>query len=147
MSCELTLARHGAVLIVLGLLSGFTTAFVTAPNMALAAHSIGIVQGTLGIALGFLWPVLVAHGYELKLTKYALIVGFYCNWLGAQLAGLWSAKMMATVTGSTMPEGATDWQEAMVAALLNASILVLIAFVYLVYILTKIIRSNSAGDT
>ena len=147
MPCELPLVRHGAILIVLGLLSGFTTAFVAAPNMALAAHSIGILQGTLTIALSFLWPVLATHGYELRLTKYALLIGFYCNWLGAQLAGMWSAKMMATVSGSTMPDGAAQWQEIVVVILLNASILVLVAFVYLVYVFSKIIQPKRRDDT
>lgn len=139
MNCDLKLARHGAILVLLGLLSGFATVFVAAPNMALAAHTIGIIQGTLAIALAFLWPVLTANGYGLALTRLALLAGFYCNWLGALLSGVWSAKMMAIVSGSTMPDTAARWQEIVVAVLLNASILVLVAFAYLTYAITRVI--------
>lgn len=139
MQCDLRLARHGAVLIVIGLLSGFATIIAMAPRMALASHTIGIIQGTLAIGLSFLWPILNAHGYRLRLTRIAILIGFYCNWLGALLAGFWSAKNMATVSGPNMPDGSTPLQEIIVAILLNASILVLFAFAYLVYVLSRVI--------
>jgi hydroxylaminobenzene mutase len=139
MNCELRLVHHGIILVVLGLLSGFATILVPAPNMALAAHTIGIIQGTLAIALAFLWPALTSNGYRLTLTRLSILIGFYCNWLGALLAGVWSAKKMAIVSGSTMPDTAVPWQEIVVAVLLNASILVLVGFVYLAYVVSKVI--------
>ena len=143
MSCDLRLILHGITLIVIGLLSGFTTAFVPAPNMALAAHTIGILEGTLCIAVAFLWPILQSGGYQLTKTRYALLLGFYCNWLGAILAGLWSAKMMAMVSANDMPDIAANWQEVVVAILLNASILVVFAFIYIGYVTFKLSRRET----
>lgn len=137
MNIDIDFALHGAVLIVLGLLAGFATAVVIAPNMALAAHLIGILQGTLCIGLAFLWPVLLSSGYRMKLTRAAILVGFYCNWLGALLASIWSAKEMAFVTGSTMPNVAARWQELVVAVLLNLSLLVLFGFIHIAYVLLR----------
>lgn len=143
MSGDLRMIFHGAVLVVLGLLSGFATAVVPAPNMALAAHTIGIIEGTLCIAVAFVWPILQAHGYQLTKTRYALLIGFYCNWLGAILAGVWSAKMMAIVSAAEMPDIAAHWQELVVAVLLNASILVVFAFVYLGYLTFKLSKRET----
>ena len=143
MSGDLSLIFHGTVLVVLGLLSGFATAVVPAPNMALAAHTIGIIEGTLCIAVAFVWPILQAHGYQLTKTRYALLIGFYCNWLGAILAGVWSAKMMAIVSAAEMPDIAAHWQELVVAVLLNASILVVFAFVYLGYLTFKLSKRET----
>ena len=143
MSGDLRMIFHGAVLVVLGLLSGFATAVVPAPNMALAAHTIGIIEGTLCIAVAFVWPILQAHGYQLTKTRYALLIGFYCNWLGAILAGVWSAKMMAIVSAVEMPDIAAHWQELVVAVLLNASILVVFAFVYLGYLTFKLSKRET----
>ncbi|MDA7503400.1 hypothetical protein OAF98_01760 [Planctomicrobium sp.] len=143
MKPDIGLALHGAVLVVLGLLAGFATAVVVAPNMALAAHTIGILQGAICLALAFLWPVLVASGYRMGLTRIALIVGFYSNWLGALLASVWSAKKMAFVSGGSMPDVSVQWQETVVAVLLNLSLLVLIAFIYIAYVLFRINRSDT----
>lgn len=137
MKADISFAIHGASLIILGLLAGFATAVVPAPNMALAAHTIGILQGTLCIALAFLWPVLLSSGYCMALTRIALLIGFYSNWLGALLAAMWSAKMMAFVTGGEMTQGAAQWQEVVVAVLLNISILVLVGFVHIAYVLVR----------
>lgn len=138
MNCDLRLVLHGVTLIVIGLLSGFATAFVAAPNMALAAHTIGVIEGTLCIAVAFLWPIFQSGGYQLNKTRYALLLGFYCNWLGAILAGVWSAKMMAVVSAVDMPDLATDWQELVVAILLNASILAVFAFIHIGYVTFKL---------
>lgn len=143
MNSDLRLIFHGTVLVVLGLLSGFATAVVPAPNMALAAHTIGIIEGTLCIAVAFVWPILQSHGHQLTKTRYALLVGFYCNWIGAILAGVWSAKMMALVSAAEMPDISSNWQELVVAVFLNASILVVFAFVYIGYLTFKISRRET----
>jgi (hydroxyamino)benzene mutase len=142
MKADISYALHGAVLIVLGLLAGFATAAVAAPNMALAAHTIGILEGTLCIALAFLWPVLASMGYGMGLTRVSLLIGFYSNWLGALLASVWSAKEMAFVTGGTMPDGAAQWQELVVAVLLNLSLLVLLGFIHVAYVLFRVRRQQ-----
>jgi len=121
------LVWHGALMTLLGLLSGFTTIFAKAPTAALTAHTIGLVQGALLFGVAGAWPVLRASRSTLVLIKYSLLIGLYANWLGAQLAGFWSAKAMFVVTGAAMPEGASRWMELVVAGLLNLSALVLVS--------------------
>ena len=111
----------------LGLLSGFTTLFAKAPTAALSAPTIGIVQGAVLFGLAGAWHVLRASHRTLVFIKYSLLVGLYANWVGAQLAGFWSAKAMFVVTGSGMPEGASRWMEGIVAVLLNLSGLVVVS--------------------
>jgi hypothetical protein len=59
-------------------------------------------------------------------ARWCALVGFYANWLGAQLAAFWSARAMFTVNGASMPGGAAAWMEGVVMALLNLSILIIV---------------------
>lgn len=121
-----SLVWHGALMTLLGLLSGFTTMFAKAPTAALSAHTIGVVQGALLFGVAGAWHVLHASRRTLVILKYSLLVGLYANWVGAQLAGFWSAKGMFVVTGAGMPAGASSWMEGIVAVLLNLSALVIV---------------------
>lgn len=121
--------RHGALMTFLGLLSGFTTLFAKAPRAALSAHTIGVVEGALLFGIAGAWPQLRPSRRAASWIKYTLLIGFYANWLGAQLAGLWSAKALLVVTGAAMPPGAAGWMEVVVGILLNLSILVMAACV------------------
>lgn len=121
----------------LGLLSGFTTIFARAPTAALSAHTIGVVQGALLFGIAGAWGQLRGSRRMLGIIRYALLIGLYANWIGAQLAGFWSAKSMFVVTGSGMPDGAAGWTEAVVGVLLNLSALVIVACVGLMWVSRK----------
>lgn len=121
-----SLVWHGAALCLLGLVSGFTTMFAKAPTAALSAHGIGLLQGAMLFGLAGAWSLTGLHGRKAVLVKTALLIGFYANWLGVQLAALWSAKGMFKVSGAAMPGGALPWMEGVVAVLLNLSILVMV---------------------
>lgn len=125
---------HGALMTLLGLLSGFTTLFAKAPTAALSAHTIGVVQGALLFGIAGAWGQLRGSRRMLRFIRYALLIGLYANWIGAQLAGFWSAKAMMIVTGSSMPEGAAGWMEVVVGVLLNLSALVIAACVGLMWV-------------
>lgn len=118
-----SLVWHAALMSLLGFLSGFTTLFAKAPAAALSAHSIGLLQAAFLFGLAGAWSLIGVSGRKALVIKVTLLTGFYANWLGAQLAGLWSAREMFVVSGSGMPAGAAPWMEVIVAILLNASIL------------------------
>ena len=120
----------------LGLLSGFTTMFAKSPHTALEAHSIGIVQGALLFGLAAIWPSLGKSGV-VTAARISALIGLYANWIGAQLAALWSAKGMMIVSGSSMPDGAAPWMELVVKILLNLSILVIVMCVLILWALRK----------
>jgi len=129
------LIAHGAVMTLLGLLSGFTPLFARAPGAALEAHTIGVLQGAMLFGLAAIWPALGPTRTIVKVARYCVLVGFYANWVGAQLAGLWSARAMFSVHAATMPSGAARWMEATVAVLLNLSLLVVAACLLILWAL------------
>ena len=119
------LVVHGAIMLLLGLLSGFSPFFVKAKIAGLEAHNIGVIQGTLLFALAAVWPSL-GRGRIVAAARFCALVGLYANWLGAFLSAVWSAKGMFIVNGAAMPGGAARWMEGTVAVLLNISILVVV---------------------
>jgi len=119
------LAMHGAIMLLLGLLSGFSPLFARAKIAGLEAHNIGVIQGTLLFAMAAVWP-LFGRGGVVTAARYCGLIGLYANWLGALLSAMWSAKGMFLVNGSSMPDGAAPWMETTVAVLLNLSILVVV---------------------
>jgi hypothetical protein len=139
---DLSLIRHACVMTLLGLFSGFTPLFARAPRIALGAHSIGLMQGAMLFGLAAIWPSLGGSARLRRAVRYTALIGFYANWLGSQLAGLWSARAMAMVHRSSMPPGATLWMEGIVAVLLNMSFLI-IAMCVLILVAAR--EPSSAG--
>ena len=135
------LAAHGAIMTFLGLLSGFTTMFAKSPHTALEAHSIGVVKGALLFGLAAIWPALGRNGV-VTAARVSALVGLYANWIGAQLAALWSAKGMMVVSGSSMPGGATPWMELIVKILLQVSTLVMVMCLLILWALKKSNKSS-----
>jgi hypothetical protein len=124
MNADRSLIRHACVMTLLGLLSGLTTVSAKAPTAALEAHTIGVLQGALLFGLAAIWPALGGSARLVKVAKYCAIIGLYANWVGSQLAAFWSARGLFSVTGKSMPPGATPWMEEIVAALLYLSFLI-----------------------
>ena len=130
------LVVHGAIMLLLGLLSGFAPFFAKSKIAALEAHNIGVLQGTLLFALAAVWPSL-GRGRVVTAARFCGLVGLYANWLGALLSALWSAKGMFIVNGASMPGGAAPWMEGTVAVLLNISILVVVMSVLILWAAAK----------
>jgi len=70
---------------------GFTTMVAKAPTAALSAHRIGVVQGAL-FGMAGAWPYLRTTAGTRTFIRTTLLIGVYANWMGAQLAGFWSAR-------------------------------------------------------
>lgn len=130
------LVAHGAIMTLLGLLSGFTPLFAKARVAGLEAHTIGVLQGALLFGLAAVWPSL-GRGGVVTAARYCALIGLYANWLGALLSALWSAKGMFLVNGASMPGGAAPWMEGTVAVLLNVSVLVIVMCVLILWALRK----------
>jgi len=130
------LVAHGAIMTLLGLLSGFSPFFAKAPVAGLEAHTIGVLQGALLFGLAAVWPSL-GRGRVVTTARYCALIGLYANWLGALLSALWSAKGMFIVHRASMPGGAAPWREGTVAVLLNVSILVIVMCLLILWTLMK----------
>ncbi len=120
-SADRGLIAHASIMTLLGIASGFTPPFVRAPGAALEAHTIGVLQGALLFALAAIWPALGPSRTITKVARYSALVGCYGNWIGSQLAAVWSARAMFSVTGASMPAGAAGWMEVVVGVLLLLS--------------------------
>ena len=92
-----SLAILGAVLVLLGLLTGFVSGQLANPRMGLASHLEGLMNGTLMLALAAAWPHVRLTQRAEKWALWLLVCGSLANWLATFLAAVWGAG------GETMP--------------------------------------------
>jgi hydroxylaminobenzene mutase len=85
------LLRAGAALFLLGLLVGFGVQRFAVPRLALSAHLLAIMQATLLLALGLLWPKLALTGRSSQAGTILAIYGFGAAWVANLLAAFWGA--------------------------------------------------------
>jgi len=136
-TADRSLIAHGAIMTLLGLVSGLTPLIARSPAAALQAHSIGVLQGAMLFGLAAIWPALGPSRGVVRAAKWCGLIGFYSNWVGAELAGFWSARAMMIVSGVAMPPGASRWMEVAVAILLSMSFLIVAMCVMILLALRK----------
>ncbi len=79
---DLRLARHGAILLLLGMLTGFVIVGSHNRSLGNAAHLTGLIGGYGLIALGLLWPKLDLGRFWSGAGAWISAVSLYLNWLG-----------------------------------------------------------------
>jgi hypothetical protein len=79
---DLRLARHGAILLLLGMLNGFFIMNSHNPKTGNAAHLTGLIGGYGLIALGLLWPKLKLGRLWSTVGALATAGSLYLNWFG-----------------------------------------------------------------
>lgn len=120
------LVMLGAVLVMLGLLTGFVSGSLANPRMGLAAHLEGLMNGTLMIALGAAWGhVRLSPGAE-RWCWGLLVYGTLANWLAVLLGAVWGAGR-ATMPLTAGGMEAAPWQEMLVGGLLISLSLAMVA--------------------
>ena len=82
------LLRWGVVLFLLGLLTGFVIPMMGNPRMGLTSHLEGVMNGTVLMVLGLMWPKLRLSDRGLTLGFWLAIYGTYANWATTLFAGL-----------------------------------------------------------
>ncbi len=83
---DLRVARHGAILLFLGMLTGFVIVDFHNRNAGNAAHLTGLIGGYGLIALGLLWPKLNLGRWS-GAGAWITAASLYLNWLGLVLQG------------------------------------------------------------
>jgi len=99
------LARHGVIVLLLGLVTGFVIGKFHDRGLGNAAHLTGLIGGFGMIALGLLWPKLQLGRFGSRAGAWMTAVSMYLNWLGlAILGGLGSGPKAAqgAVSGSML---------------------------------------------
>lgn len=106
------LIRHGMILFLIGLVTGFIEPQFRNVRMGMAAHLEGVMNGTFLVALGAVWN-------ELKLTPRlnaaaygTALYGTYANWGITTLAAIFGTVALSPITGPSHP--AEAWQEQIV---------------------------------
>lgn len=100
----------GAMLFLLGLLSGFAIPLTTNMKLGVGAHMAGVTNATFLMLAGVVWHRLSLSDRRSKLTCYTLVYSTYCNWFFVSLAAFWGTKALAPVSaGGDAPAAA--WQE------------------------------------
>lgn len=110
---------HGALLLLLGMLTGLVEPQFTNVRMGLAAHLEGIMNGILLLALGAAWPQLRLGLVAETIAFRALLYGTYANWGFTTLAASWGTVGLSPVTAEKLIAAglsAAPWQENLVLA-------------------------------
>jgi hydroxylaminobenzene mutase len=105
---------HGAVLFLLGLLTGLAEVRFTNVRMGLAAHLEGVMNGTFLIALGAAWPAVRLSSRLERAAFLSLLYGTYANWGFTTLAAIFGTGAFTPV--SAAGRSALPWQEGLVTA-------------------------------
>lgn len=108
------LLAAGAILFLVGLLSGLAVPVVTNPRMGLAAHLEGVMNGTFLIAVGAVWTRLVLSTRQRTAAAGLLLYGTYANWLFITLAALLGTSAATPIAGAGY--AGAPWQEDLVTA-------------------------------
>ncbi len=123
---------NGAILILLGLLSGFVTPAVTNPRMGLSAHVGGVLNGMLLIVLGLAWPHVRLPSRLKRAMTWLLLLSLYGIWGFTLLGAVFGTSQAAPIAGEGF--SGERWQEALVTGGLTvAAFAILAAILVLVY--------------
>lgn len=85
---DLRLARHGIIVLLLGLLTGFGIPRFHDPHLGNAAHLVGLIGGFGIVAFGLLWPRLNLGRSWSALGAWIAVSSMYLSWLGLVLRGV-----------------------------------------------------------
>ncbi len=127
-----TLIAAGAILFLLGLLTGFVIPEFVNPRMGLASHLEGVMNGTFLIALGAAWSYILLSTLFEKFAFWLLLYGTYANWFFITLAALFGTSEMTPIAGKGY--NGEIWQEQVVTlGLLSVGITMVLGCLLVVY--------------
>lgn len=113
------LCWHGALLLLLGMLTGLVEAQFTNVRMGLAAHLEGIMNGILLLALASAWSEVRLGPRAHAVAYRTLLYGTYANWGFTTLSAIWGTVGLSPVTAEKLiaaGQSAAPWQENLVLA-------------------------------
>jgi hydroxylaminobenzene mutase len=108
--------RHGFILILISLVTGFLLPTMQIPRLGLSAHTIGILSGVLLIGIGAIWSTFSLSTRQLFVMYWSWVYSSYANWLGCLVGAFTGAGQMTPIASSGAKADAGP--EAIVAVLL-----------------------------
>jgi (hydroxyamino)benzene mutase len=100
---------HGMVLFLIGLLTGFFEARFKNVRMGLAAHLVGVTNGTFLIALGAVWTNVELPPRAKAAAHWTALYGSYGNWLFSTLGATFGTGALSPITAPD--HRGKPWQE------------------------------------
>lgn len=121
------LMTAGAVLIVLGLLTGLAVAAMPFPRLALSSHLEAMMNGLVLMVLGLAWGHLRLSPRLSAVAFWAALYGAFANWVGTGLSGFWGGSRFLPIAsgGQTAAPGPALLIDALLVTLAVADILAL----------------------
>jgi hydroxylaminobenzene mutase len=140
---ELRLARHGVIVLLLGLLTGFVIGNFHNPHLGDAAHLTGLIGGFGMIAMGLLWPNLNLGRFWSGAGAWMTAVSMYLSWLGLAFRGAFGS---GPNTNSPLLGSPLLWDRAGGVVLMMAALLSLFATLIVLLGLRRLTRSNERSN-
>lgn len=103
---------HGALLLLLGLLSGFAGPSYANPRMGLSAHLGGVMNALLLLVVGALWPAITLSPRQTSALVALALYGTYANWAVTTFAAVAGTGALTPIAGAGY--SALPWQETLV---------------------------------
>jgi hydroxylaminobenzene mutase len=126
---DLRLARHGAILLLLGMLTGFVIHDFRNRGAGDTAHLAGLMGGYGLIAIGLLWPKLDLGHFWAGAGAWITAASLYLNWLGVLFLALGNGPN--ATADSSIPGSPAFWHAAG-GIVLKAAVLLSLASVLIV---------------
>jgi hypothetical protein len=121
----LRFARHGTLLLLAGLLTGFGIGKFHSHHFGNAAHLAGLIGGFGLIAVGWLWPRLKLGRLWSQLGAWTLILSMDLSWLGLLLMAAFGSA--ADTPSESVGPSAASWNLIAGAVLLVGAVLSVVA--------------------
>lgn len=140
---DLRVARHGVIVLLLGLLTGFVIGGFHNRRLGDVAHLVGLIGGFGLIALGLLWPRLNLGRVWSGAGAWMAASSMYLSWLGAFVRGALGSgpdPVSPSMLGSPLL-----WDRLGGLALSAGSLLSLAATLIVLFGLRSIVTSAAAA--
>ena len=109
----------GAILFLIGLLSGFFVEMFLNSRMGLSSHLAGIQGALFLLVIGALWQYVSLPRIFTAITAWSIVYGMYGFWIALTLSAIWGTSEATPIAGAGY--SASPWQEAMVQAILYSA--------------------------
>jgi hydroxylaminobenzene mutase len=123
---------HGALLFLLGLVTGVLLQTFTNPRMGVSAHLEGVINGIFLVAMGLIWPRLNLSPARLTAVFRLVLYGSYVNWAATLLAAIMGTRSLAPIAAGGHVGAA--WQEFLITAALVTIVLAMLIVALLVLV-------------
>jgi hypothetical protein len=138
----LRFARHGALLLLAGLLTGIGIGKFHSHQLGNAAHLAGLIGGFGLIAVAWLWPRLSLGPRWSQVGAWSLIFSMHLSWLGLALKAALGSASDAPL--SSVGQGAASWDAISGFILLVGALLSLVGTLIMLIGLRAIRQSGNA---